>query len=197
MLNPLHCNLPPVVIFLGCTCNSFDHEYVMSQWETCKSLYKKALMDVFQAPLVGMASDGDSRRRKAMEIYGTGSDGERYKLDSENFKLSGCVERREDGTIFCLNIANQDYIHNGKKYINHLLHPSRQMNIGGHMAHMNHLELVRDAYSVQEHGLRLEDIERKDRQNWGSAQRLLFPRVIKCLERLEKGENCENRAEDV
>ena len=38
-----------------------------------------------------------------------------------------------------------------------------------------------------EHGLRMEDIIRKDRQNFSSAQRFLFPRVRTCLEKLRNG----------
>ena len=195
MFNPLHCHLPATVVFLGCTCNSFDHEYVMKQWETCKEIYKTALMDVFKAPLVGMASDGDSRRRKAMEICGTSGEGERFKVRNENFTLSGEVETTSDGVAYALNISNQDYVHNGKKWINYLLHTARVMNLGGHMAHMNHLVLVREALPSQRHGLLWEDVERKDRQNWASAQRLLFPRVQQCLTQLESVN--EETTEDV
>ena len=52
---------------------------------------------------------------------------------------------------------------------------------------MNHLNLVADRFSIHEHGLRQEDVLRKDRQNWASAQRIMFLRVRHCLSKIQEG----------
>ena len=56
-----------------------------------------------------------------------------------------------------------------------------------YMAHMNHLKRVTELFEVHQHGLTKNDIMRKDRQNWASAQRLTFLRVQNCLEQIVEG----------
>lgn len=195
MLNPLHVDLPPLVVYLGPTCNTFDYHYVMNQWQTVQQLYNEHLLGVFDAPLASKASDGDSRRRKVMEMKCNSADGERFTLDHQNFSLSGLAERLPDGRIAAPHIMNQDYMHNGKKLTYPLDHAFRRLSLGGHIVHINHLWLVHDRFSIQEHGLRIEDLEREDRQNWASAQRMFFPQVQECLRKIEQG--VQGRAEDV
>eukprot|EP00112_Aurelia_sp_Birch-Aquarium-sp1_P010292 Seg2203.8 transcript_id=Seg2203.8/GoldUCD/mRNA.D3Y31 product="hypothetical protein" protein_id=Seg2203.8/GoldUCD/D3Y31 len=195
MLNPLHVNLPPFVIYLAPTCNIFNHDDVKDQWRQVQTIYNEHLLEIFKAPLVAKASDGDSRRRKAMEMSAKSNDGERFTIGSQNFTLSGRIERDAHGVICSLNIMNQDYIHNGKKLTYPLDHATRRLCLGGHTAHISHLELAHERFSSHEHGLRIEDIKRTDRQNWGSAQRLFFSRVRECLKKIENGES--GRKEDV
>ena len=49
--------------------------------------------------------------------------------------------------------------------------------MGKVIVHMNHLQLVYDTFSHTEHGLGLDDINRRDRQNWRSVQKLTLLRV--------------------
>ena len=89
MLNPLHKDLPSMVILLQATCNKFDHDMVKHQWEKIQLLYNKHLLKVL-GPLVGNGSDGDSRRRK-LHIHNALSankDSQMYKLSHENFTMS-------------------------------------------------------------------------------------------------------------
>ena len=53
---------------------------------------------------------------------------------------------------------------------------------------MNHLQLVYDTFWHTEHGLGLDDISRRDRQNWRSVQKLTLLRVQNCLQRLIDGD---------
>ena len=76
---------------------------------------------------------------------------------------------------YALEINDQDYIHCGKKLTYALDTVTKTLNIGGHIVNMNHIDLVSKTFPVQEHGLRIEDVERKDRQNWSSAQWLFSP----------------------
>mgnify|MGYP001796295337 FL=1 len=52
---------------------------------------------------------------------------------------------------------------------------------------MNHLNLVADRFSIHEHGLRQEDLLKKDRQNWVSIQRIMFLRVKHCISKIQEG----------
>ena len=51
--------------------------------------------------------------------------------------------------------------------------------MGVFLVHQNHICLVAETYSKHVHGLRDEDINK--RQNWGAAQRTCFPRARNCL----------------
>jgi hypothetical protein len=66
-------------------------------------------------------------------------------------------------------LYDQDYIYNGKKLINPLDSFESTLQLGGDIAMLEHLDLVYNKYSVDEHGIKLEDVNRTNRQNWGSA----------------------------
>ena len=99
IFNPLYIHLPTLVIYLGATCNRFDHMFVDEQWERCKNIYKKEFLSVFKAPMAGMASDGDARRETLMMQHSTKKEGERYRIDNPNFTHTGLIERDETGTL--------------------------------------------------------------------------------------------------
>ena len=190
MLNPLHPNLPATVVFLAPTCNKFTTLDVIDQWKIVQNIYNRHFLPLFKTPLTGKASDGDSRRRRAQLLSAKSKEGVRYHIDHPNFTLTGRVtdNHGNETTVCSLDIMNQDYIHCGKKLVNPLDHPTRKLMIGGHLVHINHLNLVMTRFEAQQHGLRTEDVTRQDRQNWGSAQRICFPRVQECLKKLECGE---------
>ena len=48
----------------------------------------------------------------------------------------------------------------------------------------SHIEQVFQQFTAKEHGLKMEDVEKKDRQNWATAQRLCQSRVRSCLARM-------------
>lgn len=55
------------------------------------------------------------------------------------------------------------------------------------MVHMNHIKRVYDIFPPTEHGLGASDVNRHDRQNWRSVQKLSFPKVRNCLMKLIDG----------
>ena len=55
--------------------------------------------------------------------------------------------------------------------------------------HMNHLQNVLNQFNINDHGLQQSDVERQDRMNWESAQRILFPKVSECLDKIQRGDN--------
>ena len=85
------------------------------------------------------------------------------------------------------DVCDQDYIHNHKKLLNPLDHASRVLMLGNYLVHMNHVQLVYEMFPIPDHGLGVDDIQRRGRQNWRSAQKLTFPQVRNCLEILMEG----------
>ena len=126
-------------------------------------------------PLRGHASDGDAKRRKLMleSIYkGT------FGLNEDDFLMKSDIV---DGHPL---IMIQDPIRMGKKLRNPLLSSRRTIFWKHFLAHKNHLRLVTELFTREEHGLLDEDINVKDKQNYLAVQRISFPRVRMCLEKL-------------
>lgn len=189
MVNPLHSALPKIVLLLQANCNRFTHNEVLHQWLVLESLCKRILEPVL-GPVIGHASDGDSRRRKLMlnQASGTGS---RYQPIPTHlgFIMSAKLEITPAGKRVLRDLFDQDSIHNDKKIINPLDHPTRILRLGRYSAHMNHLRLVMQCFLPSVHGLRVDDVNRKDRQKWESVQRLKFLSVQKCLLDISQGTN--------
>lgn len=64
---------------------------------------------------------------------------------------------------------------------------TRVLALGDYMAHMSDVRAVFEALPFAEHGLRANDIDRTDRQNWAACQRLAFRKVRVCLAALASG----------
>ena len=186
MINPLNRVLPSLVAFLSPTCNTFTSKDVKNQWSLLEDLFAEHVQPVL-GPLIGHASDGDARRRKAMmeKAFNT-SQG--YTVNHPNFVVHASVKESPEGS-HVFNLMDQDFIHNAKKIVNPLDHSKRLLSIGGNDAHMSHVELVLQRCSSAEHGLRKGDVFREDRQNWEAVQRLAFPRVRECLQMICNGQN--------
>ena len=75
---------------------------------------------------------------------------------------------KEDGGWMISDVGDQDWIHNGKKYLCQLDHVSRSLKLGdGKLVLMNHVELLVDRVSVFKHWLTKEHVRRgRDRQNY-------------------------------
>ena len=99
----------------------------------------------------------------------------------------------DDGTNIIRNNCDQDSIHNHKKLVNHLDHQSRSMRMGKYLVHLNHVREVYEKYQFTVHGLLSTDIERDDKQNWRSVQRLTFRHVRTLMEDLGNFSNCGTR----
>ena len=188
MLDPIHKDIPPFIVLLQAVCNKFDHAMVRDQWNIVIDLYNQYLLNVL-GPLVGHSSDGDSRRRKLHLENSTSMRGVRHGIDNENFIFTGRLVQ-EGGKRFVADLSDQDYVHNAKKLVNHLMHPSRVLSLGGNLCFINHLQLLidNDNLSSFDHGLQQPDVDRKDRMNWESAQRLLFPKVRESLLKINNDE---------
>ena len=84
-----------------------------------------------------------------------------------------------------IGLHDQDYIHKGKKIVNPLFSGRRDLIVGKELISFNHVRMVYNNFKVDvDHKLKIEDIERIDRQNWGSAQCIASRHVQRCLKEM-------------
>ena len=65
--------------------------------------------------------------------------------------------------------------------MNPLFRGRRDLRIGKDVVNFNHVKMVYNTCKVDDHKMKIEDIERIDRQNWGSAQHIASRHVQRCL----------------
>jgi hypothetical protein len=65
IVSPLHDKLPRLTLVVCCTCNCFDAAEVRKQWDDIDRLWETECLHIV-GPIVGHASDGDSRKRQLM-----------------------------------------------------------------------------------------------------------------------------------
>ena len=188
MINPIHEELPPFAILLQVVCNVFDHAMVREQWYFIKDFYNQFLFDMLR-PLVGHASDGDSRCRKLHLETDFLLLGHVILLNVKILFSVGNWSIFKGKCLLLICLTRTSYI-TVKKLVNDLMHPSRVLSLGGNLCFMNHLQLLinNDNLTRFYHGLQQTDVDRKDRMNWESAQRILFSKVRDCLSKIDRGE---------
>ena len=122
LLNPLHPCLPKLPVLVMPTCKKFDSKFVRNQWDQLQAIYDKHLR-VNLGPLIGQASDGDSRRRKLFLKQMTAKEAERFQPISKDlgFIFSCRKVTKNGGQHYDLvGLGDNDYIHCHKKLINNL-----------------------------------------------------------------------------
>ena len=179
VVNLLHPKLPRLVLVACCTCNYFNSDWVRKQWNVIDDLWKRDCLGAV-GPIFGHASDGDSCRRQLMLADYKSDSGRWLQVDWEGWMFTASLDEKEDA----MGMHDQDYIHNGKKLINPLLSAARTLQLGGDLCLHSHIEQVFKEFTPEEHGLKLEDVERQDRQNWVATQRLCQSKVQTCLARM-------------
>jgi hypothetical protein len=90
MVNPLHEALPKLVLVVSCTYNYFDSKWVRDQWENIDKLWGAQCLETV-GPIIGHASDGNSRRQQ--------------------LRLQDYMSKTR---IRVCRLHDQDFIHNGK-----------------------------------------------------------------------------------
>lgn len=176
VLQALVSGVPKCIVGMFSTCMRFGATENRRDWDRVDAAFEEHLSEV--GVLVCHGSDGAAVRRKLMEEdieVGT------YGLDVPGFTKKAKV--KADGFPV---LHDQDAIHGGKKARNQIL-SSKNLYYGGHLATKNHLVLVRETFSKEEHGLNETDIDVKDKQNFPAVERLAFPQVRECLEKLDAG----------
>ena len=160
VVNHLHPKLPRLVLVACCTCNCFNSDWVRKQWNVIDDLWKRDCLGTV-GPIICHASDSDSRRRQLMLADYKIDSGRRLQVDWEGWMFTTSLDEKGDAK----GLHDQDYIHIGKKLINPLLSAARTLQLGGDLCLHSHIEQVFKEFIPEEHGLKLEDVERRDRQN--------------------------------
>ena len=165
MINPVHPNLPKIPIFNMTSCNSFDAGIVQSQAFLNEQYYNEHLKDIL-GPLIGFASDGDSRRRKMFLAVSTSNEGERFQPIPSDYGFIFTAKKKVIEDSYTISgLCDQDFIHNHKKLVNHLDRKARNLRMGNYSVHLNHIREVYEKYPSESHGITKSDIDRDDRQN--------------------------------
>jgi len=133
---------------------------VRQQWLRIEDLWDKECKDIV-GPIVGHASDGDSRRRQLMLSDYRSQEGTRLRVEWDGWLLTASLNEHGDAS----GLHDQDWIHNGKKLINPLDSSVKTLQLGEDGAFHSHLGMIYNKYTFDEHGVKLEDVKRKDRQN--------------------------------
>jgi hypothetical protein len=103
-------------------------------------------------PIIGHASDGDSRRRQLMlqDYLCDDVTQNRQSIPWVGWKLS--VLLNVDGES--MGLHDQYFIHNGKKFINPLDSHAKTLQFGMDVACIQHIEGIYNKFKLKEHGLK-------------------------------------------
>ena len=147
ILNPMHHALPKIpCLIMPTTCNRFLHWY--KRILTASILYE--FLAPIIGPLVGYASDGDSRWQKLFLENGNNQTVTKYQptLAKLGVVYSPDKVMSPNSHKFSLkDMADADYIHNHKNMINLLSHVSCIIMFGPYHVHMNTLVKVSNTTS--------------------------------------------------
>ena len=195
IINPLHPLLPKLSMLVMPTCNSFDLRFVQHQHDIIQHNYDQYLEPVL-GPLIGNASDGDSRRRKLFVMLESSREGVRFQpIPIELVFVLTAEKSFKDNSYVLCHLCDDDYLHCHKKLVNHLDHDSRMVRMGKYFVHMNHIRYIYDNFPREVLGLNRCDVDRDDRQNTASVEWLTFPIVRECLLTCIEGRNGYRRDE--
>lgn len=156
MAQPLNQNLPPFVLQLFGSGNSFTTENVLNRWQhTQNELLNHGIK------IAGISSDGDPRLLSAM-----------------SYMLSKQVANSALLIAFI-----QDLIHLATKLRNRLLKLHAELLMGTEKVTVKHLIALINCCSKEIHGLNLTDVSPDDRQNFASFEKIVTPRALDALKK--------------
>ena len=181
MVQPLAENVPAFCLSCLGTNNKFDAEIVLKRWNYIYSELKKRDIN-----LLSIGADGDSRELKAMQVSAqllSKSAGSLSLLSPSSDKIniplnwsSWFAIKRPTSISFI-----QDPVHVAVKLKSRLLRPSIVLPLGKYIAGSHHLQIIHSTFSKDQHGLRVKDIDHKDRQNYEAVLRITSTSVMGLL----------------
>ena len=173
MAQPLGSQVPPFCLACIGTDNKFTTEEVLLRWQHIQAECERRGICV-----VSYGGDGDSRLMKAMKVV--------MQETKENTTLQPLVpgsilpkpnipnKWKEWYTMKASAIAYvQDAVHIAVKLKSRLLKPSVVLHMGSYTATGQHLQMLKKAFTKEEHGLREKDIDHKDKQNFEAIPKIL------------------------
>lgn len=117
---------------------------------------------------LGMSTDGDPRMLRCMK-------------NQIKFQINPLCVYQYERFLESDTSYSQDPTHVGTKLRNRLLKPSILLPVGNKQVTVGHLKMLIETVSKDVHGLVAKDISPEDRQNFGSLQKLMEPRVEESL----------------
>jgi len=97
MVSPLHDKLPRLVLYVSCTCNCFDSQWIRDQWTKIDHLWDKHYKSTV-GPIIGHASDGDSRRRQLILANYKSNSNPRLQVEWPGWIFSATVDSLGNAT---------------------------------------------------------------------------------------------------
>eukprot|EP00466_Bigelowiella_natans_P002057 jgi/Bigna1/80217/fgenesh1_pg.69_\ len=175
---PLTDLLPHVCIHIQPTCNRFDATpHVAEKWKQLLKVFEEVISSRLPIHLVGNGSDGDARRAlmQLLDTHKAHSSELAHTLNAVGFNMAGLKVLNEDGSLKTVrNLHMQGPKHKAKKLDSCMNIAGRSLVLGNCTADGRALQAVVDVKNgddVVDHGLRMEDVNRDDRQNFEACVR--------------------------
>ena len=184
---PVCLNVPPFCFACIGSNNRFTAEDVLQRW---KYIYSQCSARGIR--VVSFGADGDTRELKAMKtackLFNSQS------IDQKLFRMSPSSSlkplKHPDNwkwfrAKYSTSIAYvQDPVHVAVKLKTRMTKPSIVLPIGRYLAGIHHLQLVMTSFPKDQHGLRIRDINHKDKQNFEAVMRITHPTFLKVLQQI-------------
>lgn len=174
MAQSLCQNVPSFCLACVGTNNKFTAENVCLLWKYIYMECEKRNIHV-----LSFGADGDSRLLKAMRVTMSlmtdKSDPLLKHLPS--YSLNSPAIPKEWHTWFCTDpkpvSCVQDTVHIAVKLKSRLLNPLIILRMGCYVAEGNHLRKIQTKYQKDQHGLREQDLNHQDKQNYDAVLRIV------------------------
>ena len=167
MAQPLCITVPPICLACLGTDNKFNAEHVMARWKYIAEECTKRNIVV-----ISFGGDGDSRLMRCMKISTSLMEtlSRSLLLNVPSNSFSPAVIPKEwqgwfHGAAKTISFV-QDTVHLAVKLKSRLLKPRIVMPMGDLTVTGDHLYALKTGFQKDLHGLRLKDINHKDRQNF-------------------------------
>lgn len=168
------------------TNNRFSTDDVLKQW---KHIYSQC--QAHGITVVSFGTDGDTRALKTMKSSCQLLD----SFDKDILKLSPSSVLEVEGyskhwhswfkVRHHTNLAYvQDPVHVAVKLKTRITKPSIILPMGNYLAGIHHLKMVLQNFSKDQHGMRITDIDHKDKQNFEAVLRITSKSVLKLLQQI-------------
>ncbi|CAF3866556.1 unnamed protein product [Rotaria magnacalcarata] len=172
--------LSPYLLAAYGTDNTFKATDVISRW---RCIYHRCKANGIR--LIGFSTDCDSRYLNAMKLS-LGFFGDFiYDGHPDNFKIDvpsswNWFLMRNKQLFICM----QDPMHICTKLRNRLLSKTATLVLGDQIINIKPLYYVIDNFFKLDHGLVQSDVNPKDRQNYGSCEKISNDKVLKLLDNI-------------
>lgn len=124
--------------------------------------------------VLGISADGDSRLLRSMKIM-------------TPFEINPLLPHDYSRLQSAVKLYSQDTTHIGTKLRNRLLKPSILLPFGNRQISVAHLKIMISSVPKNIHGITYNDVSPDDRQNYGSLEKIMKPRVTEALEKYVTG----------